>query len=114
MMPRYSSDGKVCEIGIERRHYSNRRIDLETELWGDQLDKIFDELAPSDVRGAKLPITGSGSSDMINIDGNSISRNVEYQNISITIYGTSTRVSKKHFNEKDLVATIKWKNRQCK
>ncbi len=113
MMPRYSKDGKVCEIGIERRHYIDRGIDVETQLWDDQINNIMDELVSPDERGAKLP-KGPGLTDMINIDGVVITRNYDYQNVSIIIYGTATRVSKKKDNIEDLGAIVRWKNRECK
>lgn len=32
MLPRYTSDGKVCEIGLERLHYSPDLVRLDSGL----------------------------------------------------------------------------------
>lgn len=43
----------MCEIGIERRHYSPELIKLDPSLSREEIDKTVDELAPSAVRGQK-------------------------------------------------------------
>ena len=45
MMPRYSADGQVCEIGLEKLHYSPEMIRVDSSLSREEIDQIFDELA---------------------------------------------------------------------
>lgn len=47
--PTYAADGQVCEIGIERRHYSLEVIRLDPGLSREEIDKTVDDLAPTAV-----------------------------------------------------------------
>jgi hypothetical protein len=38
-MPRYSADGQVCEIGIEKRHFSPEEISLNSGLSGTEINQ---------------------------------------------------------------------------
>jgi hypothetical protein len=46
MFPTYTEDGQVCEIGLERRHYSPEIIRLDPNLSREDIDAIVDELDP--------------------------------------------------------------------
>jgi hypothetical protein len=51
MMPRYSSDGQVCEIGLEKLHYSPEIIRLDSSLSREEVDQVLEELVPANERG---------------------------------------------------------------
>lgn len=111
MMPRYSADGQVCEIGLERRHYSPEVIRLESTLSRKEIDEIADELAPVGERGAE---EAGVRHDLISLAGSGISTVTIYENISIEVYSRVLATSKKHEIVTDsIAAAIKWKNRKC-
>jgi hypothetical protein len=112
MMPRYSADGQVCEIGLEKLHYSPEMIRLDSSLSREEIGQIFDELAPSAERGPKpTDLLEQGTS----IQGSSMVSHEEYQNVSIQIYSALTVNAKGRITEvgDQLAATLKWKNRTC-
>ena len=106
MMPRYSNDGRVCEVGLERQHYSPEIIRLDSELSRKDIDGIFDELVPVDERGPK---SKDVLRDLIVVAGNSRTASVDYENVEIQIYGSA----KPKCNEGEVAAVIRWKNRKC-
>jgi hypothetical protein len=112
MMPRYSKEGEVCEIGLERLLYSPEEIRLDGGLSRREIDRILDELVPSNERGSKDP--NLLRADSIDLGGNSLVETVEYQNLYAQFYASSppssaTGVALRH----NLVATMRWKNRKC-
>jgi hypothetical protein len=110
MMPRYSADGQVCEIGIERHHYSPEIIHLDSGLSRKEIDEIVDELAPASERGPKeAGLLG----ELITIDGVGLTRSSTYENMSIEIYGKVLPAKKHQIAAEDVAATLKWKNRKC-
>jgi hypothetical protein len=109
MMPRYSADGQVCEVGLERRHYSPDVIHLDSPLSRKEIDDIADELAPANERGPKETLFG----DLTTIDGVGLTTSSTYENISIEIYGKILPSKKHQIAADDVAATLKWKNRKC-
>lgn len=110
MMPRYSADGQVCEIGLERRHYSPEMIRLDSTLSRKEIDEIVDEFAPENERGPKeAGLLG----DMASIDGVSLTTSEVYENISIEIYSKLLPSKKLKIAEENVAATLTWKNRKC-
>jgi hypothetical protein len=111
LMPRYSENGEICEIGLERRHYSPEKIYLDSTLSREEIGQIADELAPANERGPKASgIEGAYTS----IAGHGLTSVTEYENISIQIYGDVLPHSRKNeIVANDIAATIKWKNRKC-
>ncbi len=56
--PIYSANHAVCELSIERRHYSNNVVDMDALMSKEQIVSIFDELISPEERGRprwKLP-----------------------------------------------------------
>jgi len=56
--PIYSANHTVCELSIERRHYSNNVVDMDALMSKEQIMSIFDELVSREERGGpgwKLP-----------------------------------------------------------
>jgi hypothetical protein len=108
MMPRYSDSGQVCEIAIEKSHYSPATIDLDPTLPREVFIRIVDELVPLNQRG-RLAIDFNDEY-MSQYSGNSVTTFKEYENISINIYGKASAKG----GVSDVAATISWKNRQCR
>ncbi|MFZ0819430.1 MAG: hypothetical protein WAM91_05130 [Candidatus Acidiferrales bacterium] len=113
MMPTYSADGQVCEIGFEVRHYSPELIRLDSDLsQSEKFDQILEEVVPDSERGPKAKdplgtlITRSGSS--------SITTNVDYERVSVQIYGhIMSQPRKKEILTENVAAVIHWKGREC-
>jgi hypothetical protein len=112
MMPRYSADGQVCEIGLEKLHYSPEKIRLDSSLSRKEIDEIVDELVPSAQRGPKP--TGLLEQGMTTQSGASMVSDEEYQNVSIQIYSSTSPAAKGGTTADEVTATLKWKNRKCK
>jgi hypothetical protein len=111
MMPRYSADGQVCEIGLEKLHYSPEKIRLDSSLSRKEIDEIFAELVPIAERGPKP--TGLLEQGMTTQSGASMVSDEEYQNVSIQIYSAVVSEQKDAVTADDVTATLKWKNRKC-
>jgi hypothetical protein len=111
MMPRYSSDGQVCEIGLEKLHYSAETIRLDSGLSRKEIDQIFDELVPAAERG---PSSTDFAGTLITQSGHSLNTEIDFQNVSIQIYGDASTDGKGGTKVDEVVATLKWKNRKCR
>jgi hypothetical protein len=112
MMPRYAVDGRVCEIGIQKLHYSTAVVQLDSGLSQNEIDQIFEELVPADQRGPKSTNTAG---DLITQSGGGLITTIDYENVSIKIYGaTSPGTHKRDITANDVAATLKWKNRTCR
>ena len=112
MMPRYSADGQVCEIGLEKLHYSPDMIRLDSSLSRKDIDQIFDELVPSGERGPKP--TGLLDQGMTTFSGRGMVSDDEYQNVSIQIFGNlSPADGKDGATVEEVTATLTWKKRNC-
>jgi len=98
MMPRYTEDGQVCEIGLERRHYMPEMINLDSLLLQKDVNEIADELVLANEKGPrKMDTRGPYSSG----DGIGNAENyIDYEYVSVE------RVE-------SVAAVIKWKNRKC-
>jgi hypothetical protein len=108
MMPSYSSDGQVCEIGLEKLHYSPEIIRLDSSLSRKEIDQIFDELVPADERGQR---SKDFARDLITQSGGGLTTHIDFQNVSIQIYGATA--DKDGSTVDEVAATLKWKNRKC-
>lgn len=112
MMPRYSANGQVCEIGLEKLHYSPERIRADSSLSRREVSEIFDELVPSDERGPRPqePL----QKGMTTFAGQGMVSDDEYQDVSIRIYSVISPTSKAAYREDEVPAdTLTWKNRKC-
>jgi hypothetical protein len=109
--PTYAEDGQVCEIGIERRHYSPEVIRLDPNLSREEIDKTVDELAPTTVRGQK---SDSPLNDLMVVAGPGRTTVVEYENVTVQIQSGVVGVARKEKTVENVAAVIRWKNRKCK
>jgi hypothetical protein len=110
MMPRYSADGQVCEIGLQKLQYSPEMIRLDSALSRKEIDQVFDELVPAEQRGSQS--TGFVGSSMTEI-GQGLTITKDFEKVSIQIYGALSSSSKREATVNEVAATLKWKNRNC-
>jgi hypothetical protein len=96
-MPRYTADGQVCEIGVERRNYSPEMIRIDEPFSRKEVDQLVDEFAPPDQRGREYK--GMDSTIM---QGNSYKRGAVYENVTVLAYGPAS-----HPSIGDVVFTIR-------
>jgi hypothetical protein len=112
MMPRYTADNEVCEIGLEKLHYSPSLIRLDFGLSRKEINEILDELVPADERGKPSNDTVG---NLITRGGHSLTTNIEFENVLIQIYGaTSPSDRKNEITVNEVIATVKWKHRICR
>jgi hypothetical protein len=111
--PRFTSDGMVCEIGIERLHYAENVV-VDSQLNPNEIKSIIEELLPDE----RKEIIETKPSPIIQEIGNGFVITKEYDAVSIsTIYEKLDKgFPKKH--EKNVKANhiltiISWKNRKC-
>jgi hypothetical protein len=110
MMPTYRVDGQICEIALERLHYRSGTIRLDSELSRQQIDEVFDELVPADERGPRSSrVVGS----VVTQSGPSLSTDVDYERVSIHIYGIVAASHKRTKVIENRVAILNWKDRSC-
>ena len=109
MMPRYSEDGQVCEIELERQRYSSGKIYLGSSLSRKDINELADELVPDGERGPKI-----GEWDRITGVGRGMTTSSIYENVAIEIYSAIQPTSVEHETVvNNIAAAIKWKNRKC-
>jgi hypothetical protein len=113
-MPKYSSDGQVCEIGLEKRLYSPESVRLETNFSDQEIDHLVDDLVPSDMRGPKSGGFEAGRKQTI-ITNISYSEIVaDYANVTVQAEGYFSFVPKqKVATQNNPVIIIRWNNRKC-
>lgn len=111
MMPKHSRNGEVCEIGLEKLHYSLNGIDLDWALSRGEITQILRELVPPNERGPRSKLFGG---ELISRAGLGLTTSMDFERVLIRIYGRQLPGS--HRGEivtGDIVATIHWKDREC-
>ena len=111
MLPTYSEEEQVCEVGLERRHYSPEMIRLDSTLSREDVDAIVDELAPASERG---PESQNPLNDLILVVGPGRTTFEQYENVTVQIESAVIANSKKKSIVDDVAAVIIWKHRKCK
>jgi len=86
MFPTYTEDGRICEIGLERQHYSPAMITTSSGVSEEEFWEIADELVPENEKGPKAAIFGGGN--QISLAGGSVQVAKMYENVSIILYAT--------------------------
>ena len=105
MTATYSGDGQVCEMYVERRHFSETSFDQRLYLPPEMIIKLIDELVPTELRGSKTK--GDGFSRITGQLSDQIS---DYENVSITVLASASSGD----CNGGTALIIKWKNRACK
>jgi hypothetical protein len=104
MMPRYSANGEVCLIVLQKDHYVNGVAVFDSTLPREMVTEIFDDLAPPAERG---PQTLNDELARLSLyAGNSVTWFLDYKNVSLD-------VSRSTSSPGDIVAVIQWKGRAC-
>ncbi len=112
MMPRFTSTGQVCEIGLERLRYSPDMIRLDDGLSGKEIDQILDELVPVDQRGKPTKGPADG---FVSVQGHSLVISSDFENVMIETYAANRQSEKKKkVMATELVIKVRWKNRPCR
>jgi len=116
-LPKYSEDGSLCEIDLERSKFSSRYVALGSLLSEDEIMGSVKDLVTATERGPSIP-NQSGNTTW---GGQTAITSYEYEKISVTVYSSlSIRAEDlpikpgHHFEVTDTVATIQWKQRRCK
>jgi hypothetical protein len=111
MMPRYDSVGRVCEIGLEKLHYSPEVIRHGSDLSRKEIDELTAELAPADERGAESDILAG--SEITLADGGTMTTISDYENVTIEIHAWQLKSSNKESAVEQDAVVIRWKHREC-
>lgn len=107
MTAKYADDGQVCEMTIEKRHYSARReVDLSSNIPSKLIDQLTDDLVPETERG---PATSRYLSDDSYVAGGVSYIKRDFEKVSIEIHGSTSESC----NGGDEVVVIRWKKRAC-
>jgi len=117
-MPRYTEDGQVCEIGVERRSYSPEMIRIEESFSQKEIDQIVDELAPPEERG---PRSKDFPRDMTMLEGQTYTTMAVFEDVTIRTSGAikSEPTRWRHFRRYrftttyNVAFTIQWTKRKC-
>lgn len=111
MMPRYSADGHVCEIGLQDLHYTPGLVRLDAELSRTEIDQILDQVVPDSERGPKVkdPLGTSITRSL-----NAIITEIEFERLWVQIYAHAiSQPRKKEAVFENVAVVIKWKGREC-
>jgi hypothetical protein len=107
MTAKFSDDGQVCEMELEKRHWTTGKVDTGPGMPRELVRRLIDELAPPSERGrpAKNYLRNNSEST---ITGNVEFTESDFERVSIEIVGSTSPGE-----AGDVVVTIRWKNRAC-
>jgi hypothetical protein len=108
MTARYTRDGQVCELSLERRHTTpkDKEIDLGSNIPAKLVDELTEELVPASERGPET--SRYLSPDSFVFGGISYTKK-DFENISIEIHGSTSESC----NGGEEVVIIRWRKRTC-
>jgi hypothetical protein len=108
VLPRYSSDGQLCEVTLEKQHYSGDTVELGSALPHDKIMEVVNLIAPASERGkSTMPF---GAEYLSTYNGNGVTTFADYEAVSVQIYGRSSPA----FDAGDIAARIRWNKKVCK
>ncbi len=110
MMPTYSADGHVCEVGLEDLHYSPELIRASPQLSRAVIDQIFRELVPEDERG---PRTEGPAGGLISQFGHVLTETTDFEHASLLLFSDVLSNSKRATTIGTTTAVIRWKTPEC-
>jgi hypothetical protein len=108
LTPTYKASHDLCEIGIEKRHYSDNSIDMDAAMTKEQILSLFDELIPKEERGG-LSRGLPADTEISEADLGMLSTRIPYENVTLTMYGKKDRPDR----QKYIAAIISWNKPQC-
>jgi hypothetical protein len=106
--PVYTASHDVCEISIERRHYSNNNVDMDALMSKGQILSLFDELVPKEERGGpagRLP----PDTEITEGDLGMLRTRIPYENVTLAFFGKKDSPER----QKYIAAIISWNKLQC-
>jgi len=104
MMPRYSANGQVCMVVVQKDHYVDGVAVLDSTLPREVVTQVFEELVPPSERG---PLNTENEMARLSVhSGNGVTSQLDYKNISFDI-------SRQASSPGDIIAVIQWKGRLC-
>jgi hypothetical protein len=106
--PAYTASHDLCEISIEKRHYSNNRVDMDAAMPKELILSMFDELVPKEERGGpsgRLP----ADTEISEADLGMLSTRIPYENVTLTMYGKQDKPDR----QKYIAAIISWDKTPC-
>lgn len=108
LTPTYTASHDLCEVSIEKRHYSNNSVDMDAAMTKEQILSLFDELVPKEERGGpsrSLP----ADTEVSEVDLGMLSTRIPYENVTLTMYGKKDKPDR----QKYIAAIISWNKPQC-
>jgi hypothetical protein len=106
--PAYTASHDLCEISVERRHYSNNNVDMDAAMPKEQILSLFDELVPKEERGGPSEILPADT-EISESDFGMLSTSIPYKNLTLTMYGKKDRPDRQQF----ITAIISWNRTPC-
>jgi hypothetical protein len=100
-----ASDGQVCEMVLEPRHWDGQKYLLTSTLSEEETISVVEEVVPLSERGSSMK---NEFDRLAAVSGGYFSRTYDYEKITVAVAG-STR-------EKSwgiMAAVVKWRNRSC-
>ena len=106
--PIYTAGYDLCEISIEKRHYSNNNIDIDAKMSKEQILTLFDELVPKEDRG-QPGWKFRGDTVITEADSGILTMRIPYENVTLAMYGIKDSPDR----QKYVAAIISWNNLSC-
>lgn len=112
-VPRYTADGHVCEVSLQRLLASPDRVNLDPNLSDQEINAMVDDLVPNEERGARV----GGPGIKVEVSGNTAVGTVSYANIDVETFRDAAWDNSKSVKTLSIrnirLAVIRWKNRKC-
>ena len=102
MTPKYTADGQVCEMSVQKQNVTERRFQ-DSYIPNKQLKMLLDTLVPMSDRGK--PLDGQ---DLVLGTGTVVTSTTVYENVSITI---AESINNPRPGPSAIL--IKWRKRSC-
>lgn len=103
---KFASDGRVCEMVLEPRRWTEEKVVLVSTLSEPDTIRVIEEIVPESERGNRLK--GSPFDGMTSVAGGSSTTFYKYENMTIEFYGNTRQQC-----TGDMVAFVKFTNRSC-
>ena len=115
MTPKFTADGQVCEIVLEKRHThteANRTTISSDPFFSEAFVRdLVEDLVPKSERGKQA--TGWPAWFNTTISGNSSETVYTYENILVSVYGVVSYPGRDLGYSGDVVVIVSWRKREC-
>ena len=105
MTARFSGDGQVCEMTLQKRVETDSGVILGGSFSEKEVRSLVDDLVPEDLRGRNLTRRFDGS-----IEGLLTTKLYTYENVLVRVFGTTQPDGGERG---DRVIIITWPKRRC-